>query len=282
MNSGLRCSSNLLAVGLSLGLLACSSGSADSNGFDAGGSGGGSGTGGRVGTGGTLGSGGVKGSGGNSGSGGVTASGGNQGSGGTTSSGGALGSGGATSSGGAPGSGGDRGTGGAQGSGGSNGSGGTSTSTGGKGAGGRRGQGGAKGSGGAAGSAGMKGSGGNSGGGGGSGSGASFADVLAIFQDRCVNCHDATKLGLPSYPQLSLTMNDAYDALVGHPADEACGGTRVVAGDPNASYIIQKVTAATPCEGAHMPAKFEVLPAVPLTAAQIATLKSWIAAGAKR
>jgi len=95
-----------------------------------------------------------------------------------------------------------------------------------------------------------------------------------------VNCHDATKQGLPSYPSLSLTADDAYAALVGHPADETCGGVRVVAGDPASSYLIHKVSDATPCDGARMPAKYETLPASPLTTDQIATLTSWIAAGA--
>lgn len=118
---------------------------------------------------------------------------------------------------------------------------------------------------------------GGSGAGGGSGS---FAAVLAIFQDRCVGCHDAAKKGLPAYPSLSLTPADAHDALVGHPADETCGGVRVVAGDPANSYLIHKVSESSPCDGAQMPARFEVLPAPPLTSDQIATLTSWIAAGA--
>jgi hypothetical protein len=106
--------------------------------------------------------------------------------------------------------------------------------------------------------------------------------VLAIFADRCVSCHDATLVGLPSYPQLSLTAGDAYGALVNHPADETCGGTRVVPGDPAASYLVQKITQTTPCSGLRMPRPFEIGPGVPLTAAQIATITQWITAGAPR
>jgi len=116
--------------------------------------------------------------------------------------------------------------------------------------------------------------------GGAGGSAASFAAVLAIFQGRCVNCHDASKQGLPAYPGLSLTPADAHAALVGRPADETCGGVRVVAGDPASSYLIHKVSDAAPCEGSPMPARFEALPAAPLTSEQIATLTSWIAGGA--
>ena len=107
-----------------------------------------------------------------------------------------------------------------------------------------------------------------------------FAAVLAIFAANCNSCHDATKVGLPTYPMLSLTAADAHAALVGHPADETCGGTRVVPGDPASSYLLKKLTEDPPCEGAHMPRPFEIGLPRPLTAAQLATISSWIAAGA--
>jgi hypothetical protein len=108
-----------------------------------------------------------------------------------------------------------------------------------------------------------------------------FADVLAIFAQRCTTCHDATRTGgLPTYPALSLTAADAYAALVGQPADETCGGTLVVPGDPGSSYLVKKLTQDPPCDGMHMPRPFEVIMAPPLTAAQLATIANWIAAGA--
>ena len=120
----------------------------------------------------------------------------------------------------------------------------------------------------------------SSGGSAGAGGGASFAQVQAIFSDRCVNCHDKTLTGLPRFPQLSLTPSDAHAALYNKAATETCGGVLVVPGDPDKSYLIKKVTEATPCEGQRMPRPFEVLPASPLTDAQIATLRAWISAGA--
>ncbi|MES1164958.1 MAG: hypothetical protein ABUR63_04320, partial [Verrucomicrobiota bacterium] len=140
------------------------------------------------------------------------------------------------------------------------------------------------GGGGHGGGAGRGGSGGAGAGGasGGQGGGGDFSAVLAIFADHCVTCHDATKVGLPTYPQLSLTAADAHDALVGHPADETCGGIRVVAGDPASSYLIKKLTEATPCSGVRMPRPFEILPVAPLSADQIATISRWISAGAPR
>jgi hypothetical protein len=79
-----------------------------------------------------------------------------------------------------------------------------------------------------------------------------------------------------------LTAADAYGALVNHPADETCGGTRVVPGDPATSYLVQKLTQATPCDGLRMPRPFEIGPGIPLTADQISTITAWIAAGAPR
>ena len=119
------------------------------------------------------------------------------------------------------------------------------------------------------------------GGGSSSGGGSSLADVQAIFDSRCVNCHDKSKAGLPTYPQLSLVANDALAALVSKPATEPCGGTLVTPGDPDHSYLIHKLSDATPCDGMRMPRAFEGLPAPPLTPEQMTTIRSWISAGAK-
>jgi mono/diheme cytochrome c family protein len=104
--------------------------------------------------------------------------------------------------------------------------------------------------------------------------------VQAIFDQRCVTCHDKSKGGLPSYPQLSLVAGDSHAALVNVPALEPCGGNYVVPGDPAHSYLMHKLTDSMPCDGAHMPAAFEIIKPTPLTAAQLATISSWISAGA--
>ena len=131
-----------------------------------------------------------------------------------------------------------------------------------------------------AGAAGRAGAAGGAGAGGGSGGGA-FADVQTIFNDRCVTCHDKSKVGLPSYPQLSLVAADSRAALVNKSALETCGGKYVVPGQPSQSYLVHKVSDATPCDGNRMPAPFEVLHMVPLSAEQIATISAWIGAGAQ-
>jgi len=85
---------------------------------------------------------------------------------------------------------------------------------------------------------------------------------------------------LPTYPELSLVAGDSKAYLVNQPALEACGGTYVVPGAPDQSYLIEKVSNANPCDGMRMPRPFEILPAQPLSPAEIATLRSWISAGA--
>jgi hypothetical protein len=110
--------------------------------------------------------------------------------------------------------------------------------------------------------------------------GGSFADVQAIFDDRCVMCHAADNPGLPGYPELPLTHDVAYGLLVNRPALEMCGGTYVVPGQPDQSYLFRKVNDDMPCNGLRMPARMEVGPMVPLTAAQIATIRTWIERGA--
>jgi hypothetical protein len=157
--------------------------------------------------------------------------------------------------------------------------------SGGAGAGGRQGDAGSGGmssAGHAGGASGVGGSAGNAGSAAGSGDSVSFADVQSIFDEHCVRCHDATMTHPPGYSALPLTADAAYDAIVSQPAIETCGGTLVVPNDPTNSYLLHKVADATPCEGARMPRPFEVGPAVPLSDAEISTIRSWIVGGAKR
>jgi hypothetical protein len=112
--------------------------------------------------------------------------------------------------------------------------------------------------------------------------GAAFAAVQAIFDDKCTGCHDANRPPIPDfpgYPQLPLTVDRSYDALISQPSLETCGGIRVVPGNPDASYLLHKVSDATPCDGLRMPRGGNII-APPLSATEIATIRSWIAAGA--
>jgi hypothetical protein len=68
--------------------------------------------------------------------------------------------------------------------------------------------------------------------------------------------------------------------LVNVPALEPCGGIYVVPGDPAHSYLMHKLSDTMPCDGAHMPAPFEVIKPPPLTPEQLASISGWISAGA--
>jgi mono/diheme cytochrome c family protein len=107
-----------------------------------------------------------------------------------------------------------------------------------------------------------------------------MAEVQAIFDSRCVLCHDASKLGLPSFPGLPLTAGASRAALVNQVASEIGGGTLVIPSSPNQSDLIQKLTSTTPYSGAQMPRPYELGPPIPLTADQINTITTRIAKGA--
>ena len=81
---------------------------------------------------------------------------------------------------------------------------------------------------------------------------------------------------------LALTAGASHDALVNVAADETCGGTRVVPGSPDTSYLVQKLEQAKPCDGEHMPRAFELGLAPPLTTDELATIRAWIQAGAPK
>jgi len=114
---------------------------------------------------------------------------------------------------------------------------------------------------------------------------ASFTAVLAIFAERCVRCHDPAHpfvLEAPTFVDTPLTPALAYDALVGKPAHETCGGTLVKPGDPAQSYLFHKVNDPTPCDGKRMPHPGMLAVTNPLPAAQLDTIAAWIRGGAMR
>jgi hypothetical protein len=92
------------------------------------------------------------------------------------------------------------------------------------------------------------------------------ADVQPIFDDRCaiMACHDATTM------QNQLDLSDsAYDRIVDGQA--LFGMTLVTCGNPELSFLYQKVDSAMPPVGARMPST-----GGPLTDDQIDTIRYWI------
>lgn len=81
-----------------------------------------------------------------------------------------------------------------------------------------------------------------------------FTNMQRLFSDRCTNCH------APGVP-LDLTPDASYANLINRTVssytnpdvDESCGGILVVPGNPDGSYLLQKLSLAMPCAGAQMP-----------------------------
>lgn len=108
------------------------------------------------------------------------------------------------------------------------------------------------------------------GGPGGSGSACTTAEVRTLLQASCgtAGCHGA---GSPA-AELDLTVADPGSTLTDAPAVLCNGAPLVVAGDPEASLLWEKVASDTPACGSRMPLG-SVLPA-----ADIDCIASWITA----
>ena len=93
-----------------------------------------------------------------------------------------------------------------------------------------------------------------------------------IFARNCTfsSCHGA------SAPQMGMSLvAPAHAAISGVPSTEVPSMMRVVPGDPDSSYLLQKITSATPLDGVRMP------PDQPLAPHKIEAIRLWIAAGAQ-
>ena len=88
----------------------------------------------------------------------------------------------------------------------------------------------------------------------------------------CVQCHNP---GGAFFNGLNLTSAVAYDNLVGAASRGKPGAIRVVAGDPENSYLIHKLEGRAGIAGVRMP-----LVGPPLTDGQIQIIERWIALGA--
>lgn len=97
-------------------------------------------------------------------------------------------------------------------------------------------------------------------------------DVLPLVASRCATCHGAER------PAGGLPLATAEDLLetVSRASGEWIGWTIVVAGSPERSYLLYKVTDAPGLVGRRMP------PEAPLMRDEAATLERWIVLGARR
>ena len=95
----------------------------------------------------------------------------------------------------------------------------------------------------------------------------------AIFTPMCASCHS----GAMPAGELSLVDADTSHAeLVGIASTRQVGATRVIIGDPDNSYLIQKLEGAVGIMGVQMP------PGGALQPTEIAAIRQWITDGADR
>ena|SRR5687767_11653699 len=94
-----------------------------------------------------------------------------------------------------------------------------------------------------------------------------------IFDPVCTPCH--SDVGRSPAAGLNLKAGSAFSNLVGVTSSNNPPAVRVVAGNANGSYIVQKLEGAAGIVGERMPRNN-----APLSDAQIKMIRDWIAAGA--
>jgi hypothetical protein len=104
-----------------------------------------------------------------------------------------------------------------------------------------------------------------------------FESTDSAGRTACIQCHSSTGGRTPS-SGMSLDHDVAYDNLVNAPVHEKPGAVRVIPGNPEGSYLIQKLEGASGIAGLRMPRNGPPY----LTDGQILIIKRWIALGAPR
>jgi hypothetical protein len=92
----------------------------------------------------------------------------------------------------------------------------------------------------------------------------------------CIQCH--TNIGRnPSVPGFLLQEGQSFQSLVGRASVNKPGAVNVIAGDPENSYLIQKLEGRAGIVGLRMPRNGPPY----LTEGQISIIRRWIQLGAK-
>lgn len=110
------------------------------------------------------------------------------------------------------------------------------------------------------------------------------AQIQPIFDTYCTGCHTPGGLGYidtggNESNGLVLSIGNSYRALVGQPTFQRPSTEpkfRVVPGDPDASYIMQKILSAAPKEGVRMPTKGPPW----VSKYEVELIRAWIKVGA--
>lgn len=101
-----------------------------------------------------------------------------------------------------------------------------------------------------------------------------FASSDSAGRASCTSCHQSA-VGAPRAAGMSLASDIAYESLVGKPSSRKSGAVLVVPGDPDRSYLIQKLEGNTSMVGRRMPTSPPYL-----TAGQMQIIRRWIQIGA--
>lgn len=91
----------------------------------------------------------------------------------------------------------------------------------------------------------------------------------------CSSCHNPQNAQFAA--NLNLADGSAYGQLVGIPSTTKPGAVRVIAGDPDNSYLIQKIIGSSDIVGQRMPRTGGPY----LTDGQVLVIRRWIALGAR-
>lgn len=102
-----------------------------------------------------------------------------------------------------------------------------------------------------------------------------FSSVDAAGRVACTNCHNAVNARFAA--NLNLADGSAYAQLVNVASTNKAGAVRVVPGDPDASYLIQKIEGAPGIVGQRMPRNNGPF----LTPGQVLIIRRWIQQGAQ-
>ena len=95
-----------------------------------------------------------------------------------------------------------------------------------------------------------------------------------IFDPSCTTCH--TDVGRTPSAGLNLRAGVAFAGLVSVASSAQAGAVRVIPGNANNSYLVQKLEGAPGIAGLRMPRNGPPY----LTDAQVQMIRAWIAAGA--
>ena len=103
-----------------------------------------------------------------------------------------------------------------------------------------------------------------------------FESTDVAGRQACVNCH--TNVGRNPSGGLNLAHDVAFDQIVNVVSGRKPGAIRIIPGDPENSYLVQKLEGRVGIVGVRMPQNGPPY----LTDGQILILKRWIALGAPR